>query len=613
MKSKKNKIFIITSISIVMSCLSYAAYHKIFTKPDYILIRPTENLSAAESLKDTPMNDDLRSLSLSSLKKRSQNSTIPGESLIPALLGSGYDSNSQILKSHCVTGTIRVPTINTSDFKVGYLYNLSTESLIKNISGTLAGDVSYSIFSGNGAIEYAKKAGASQTSVSFTEVAELDGGEIGFDFNANDKAVSLLAQSQLNSNGEALNTAEQACGDSFVDSVSIGAKLYTTVKFSFKNESTQTLFKGKVKANLQNLGELNGEIKKLDDYLKKSFHLTVYAFQLGGDPSQLPKAISTENRASVTNCSGEDVDACFAILKNLDLYRKEQFTKQIANSTYDETKPLGLVALKWNTVSYAKNALKYKDSLVTLFPATASLPLANEVKNTRLDLKDRYLRTLYDGIRAQELLKFFLPDGVKEQLNDIARVSQKNRTFLADAAENCFINQTTTDVNISRANAKACVLGAENAYNRLIKYDRKALSNFIDSNLTKIPFNYTGFWQSDKYSFLSLVQTGEILNGIKNVHIDEGYITQYASGGLRSLNEIYMRFKIHVPLKEKTSFYCTYDKDVLITPIDKDSFQLREVNVDNKKAQECRAEVTPCSETDDRFACVKDVETFERI
>lgn len=165
----------------------------------------------------------------------------------------------------------------------------------------------------------------------------------------------LLAESDYSLIDEKNHSINQitndVCGDSFVSSVSLGAKLSITVKISLNDSIEARSILGELDVNAPNFGSISGYIKHMSNETAKNKSISIFIKQIGGNKSQLVEAIPREALAcSLDNETTRNY--CLVTLEKLIQYEKEVFIPSLKELKYNPNDLHGLTILSYNIFKY---------------------------------------------------------------------------------------------------------------------------------------------------------------------------------------------------------------------------------------------------------------------
>ena len=371
---------------------------------------------------------------------------------VPGNLGYGFESDTQTLKSPCLSGFPQ--WAGAFESHVNYGQDLDLATLQNIFSGGANLGVKLSIFDVKGAADVAVKQAVDEysSSISLTNEITLKRKALNFPYLTSHGLDEL-------DNGKVKESVRAKCGDEFVKYVVYGASLFVNAKFSFQNKEDKLEFKGSARVSLAGIGELGGQIGHVSDKVKRNSKVTIYARQVGGDVEKLNSILTTD----IITCSLADFDkTCLPMLKRLVEYSKNEFPKGLENvPPLEGAEPakswaqIRFVSIPYSDEaafsSYANAKSEYEKSgsnpdttvsktakTVTLVsPITPSL-VTDQVNDARINLYLATQKLLKDKQRAVDLMSgFTLTDAERNTLEGIQGKMEQNNLYLQSANQTC--------------------------------------------------------------------------------------------------------------------------------------------------------------------------------
>ncbi|RYZ59555.1 MAG: hypothetical protein EOP07_03605 [Proteobacteria bacterium] len=382
-------------------------------------------------------------------RKSGLESEISGSaSNLPSDLGVGFDSETQVIKSQCVTGS---PVWRgAQDSSIEYGQDLSFNDIVKSYGGGAKVGATVFGFDVKGAAEFASKNASTEYSSTITLVNKVSLKKL---ILSNPK-LTTQGKAEL-SEGRASDTVRETCGNEFFNEIEYGAQIFVVAKFDFASAQDKVEFKGNASVSLLGIGEIGGSISHLSDKVKKSGRVSITARQVGGNPEELSSILST----GVISCSLVDFEkTCLPALTAIVKYASEDFRKSLSSSPdpqdlYEAQLAADAAAAKGKTVAKrdpgnAKGwaevnfiTAKYADILIEgarLVPEI-DVPLINaEIERTRSLVYDDFQVQLKDSERASSLLRdTSLSDIKRKRITEIESATTKNKEVLASIGKTC--------------------------------------------------------------------------------------------------------------------------------------------------------------------------------
>lgn len=371
---------------------------------------------------------------------------------VPGNMGYGFESETQGLKSQCISGYPQWAGAFESKFNYGQDLDLNT---LQNLfSGGANLGVKLAIFDVKGAADVAVREAVDEysSSVSLTNEITLKRKTLNFPY------LTAVGQQELQ-DGKVKESVRGRCGDEFVKYVVYGASLFVNAKFHFQNKEDKLEFKGSASVSLAAIGEIGGHISHLSDKLKRNSKVTIYARQVGGDVEKLTQILTTD----IITCSLADFDkTCLPMLKRLVEYAKTDFPKGLENVPPAEgQEPVkGWAQIRYVTIPYTEEAVFVNQSdakaeyeknrgnvdtkiaaapnaINLVSPITQSL-INDQIEDARISLYLITQRLLKDKERVGVLLSGFnITDQERTQLEDIQSKIETNNLYLQKANQAC--------------------------------------------------------------------------------------------------------------------------------------------------------------------------------
>ncbi|RZA27308.1 MAG: hypothetical protein EOP10_00550 [Proteobacteria bacterium] len=355
-------------------------------------------------------------------------SEISGQSKrLPNGLGQGFESDTQLLKTNCVTGDVQFAGGAQAD--VTYTQDVSFEDVLDSVSGGLNAGAKFSIFDVKGAADFASKQSSDEFSATVTLTSD-----------ASVKS-AVMKNMRLTDLGKAMfedgvvtDKVRKNCGDEFVSQINYSAKLFVNAKFSFATKEDKKNFKGSATLSLLNLGEIGGQIEKMDENIRKTAKVSITARQIGGNPEELSQ-ILTDN---VFTCSMAEFESkCLPMLQAVVQYARETFPKSLANDPIPDSSK-GWAEVMYKTDKYSDFPLLLDGEVVTLVSENDASIITPEIEEARDTVYESYTSEMKNYDRAVGLLKdFTMGEEPKAKITIIKIAAAANKSSLAAVGEAC--------------------------------------------------------------------------------------------------------------------------------------------------------------------------------
>jgi len=227
------------------------------------------------------------------------------------ILGMGYDSEKEIRRGECITGTVveEGKPISTANLTM-----MMNEKALEKDLGLAAGFRYRSgVTTTSASANFVKNSKESSYSTS----AIFKG-----DYTFKDKILSKLDLSPLGRKLEKNpDRFKKTCGDHFTIVQSYGAKIYFSIRIDFKTAESKQEFNAKFSLSSPSL-DVNADFKLGKKEFSKDTKITVSALQIGGDVTKLTRIFNNPNGGSTgktesynfVQCSFGDLQKCEEVL-----------------------------------------------------------------------------------------------------------------------------------------------------------------------------------------------------------------------------------------------------------------------------------------------------------
>ena len=355
-------------------------------------------------------------------------------------LGLGQDSDRDRFKpASCLNGSNTTVGAGESylDGTISYTY----EELKKDLKLKADGKIRLGLFKLDAKTEFAlsTKDSSQSRSIIFKFVVHLPNGKFVVDGT---DVLNALGKSVYGNSCKFRNV----CGDKFIEQTERGANLYVAMTFDFDTHERKEQFFAELGVSYGGFGSLKASLNKVSQETRKNGNLTIRAYQMGGDVTELPKLFgaSPDTIAPAIKCSLGTLDECDKAMNQLLIYASNEFAQ--GAKTTPET-------LGYHYANYAEVGVNQPlEPGLTAAIIEARKRLAQEYEtqfndNERIKAKRRELETL-------------LTDPDKQLLTQMETDIDVNLAILRNAARWCF------------SDLSSCLGKKEDAFNSLISYDR---------------------------------------------------------------------------------------------------------------------------------------------
>ncbi len=323
-------------------------------------------------------------------------------------------------------------------------------------------------------IKYSREAATSRLSRSTTYSVYVKLGETKISNTKENKLVlKPFAYSYFNSNSKLIDPFNflKKCGDEFVTSQTLSAKVLVTLKLNFDSQKTLQTVEGKL-GLAQNIlsvaGKIgiNGNVKYLDEETKKGMHLNLYAVQLGGSPVDLTKILSMK-----TSCEINKLEECQNTINQLNKYISEDFAKQLSPNNLDTW-----VVESSQTVPY--------DEIHVLDPSGKPFNF-NWIDNYNDSLNYSKLKNVIHQNISKEVNNYSIANSILESTN-LANDERSNLKEILDKAE-INIDSLRNFSKECHKNLTECLTNSNEKVNELmLDYDETFLKPNIGSLISRV-------------------------------------------------------------------------------------------------------------------------------
>ena len=230
----------------------------------------------------------------------------------------------------------------------------------------------------------------------------------------------------------------EKCGDEYVSEIQYGAVLMGTLRIDFLNQQDKNEYGGALNIGIKGgIVNVEGDLKKIDQDVKKRIRVSVLAQQFGGDATGLLQVIPQ----NIVSCSLEDINPCLETINNLVSYGNGDFRDSLTQAD----QPMA----NWNVLKYVTQ--RYDESgLEELTPANPPAALDPEIVRLRRELESRYLVEVRHEARADRL-KTLATDRLNrsdlDAIEQIGRKAQSNARLYALAQNVCYYQPSRCLVN----------------------------------------------------------------------------------------------------------------------------------------------------------------------
>lgn len=295
------------------------------------------------------------------LTAKLQGSVISHQTMFAKML-MGYDSDRQAFTENYCIDYLQVENANHRDSNptstpwilsqtglqntLTLNKNMSFKAMLNALSGDLEFGIALQALTVDGAFSYASRNASTRYNETYTLIFNMQGITLSLP-EGGLPVLSAYGERVKRRNAELIL---KACGDEYISQIDLGAKFFVTLNIEYASEEDKKFFFGMLNINMEDLGSVQGELKYKYDEISNRVKVSVEAFQLGGDSSQLSRIISNNDSTSknaLIKCTIEDLKFCLDALNSVIKYAKS-LHKQFDLTTADK-----MVPLAYHTSSYS--------------------------------------------------------------------------------------------------------------------------------------------------------------------------------------------------------------------------------------------------------------------
>ena len=344
-------------------------------------------------------------------------------------LGAGWSSDNDMSAGNCFLGGMEHVGTPVGSVSMDVVYNY--DDVMSQLNFKSHGNFSLSGFKAGSVANYSHMLQDTNYSKTFIYRATI--------LLKNRRFVPPKDQSPLTWIGQQYANDPVAfranCGDKFIVEQQIGGMLYVAVKFHFHTQQEKSTFNAAVKSSFMSLGSLNANLEKLTAFLGDAGTVSVTAFQMGGDPTQLGKMLGadTESKeAPILSCSFEDLQACSRLINQILAYAsRNEDGNFLSQFTIDDVESLtgpGVIS----------NILQNTSTLVPI--KIGPTLLTQSIIEARFNISQEYEQSLQQSNLVNEIISNgepFSSDYLKK-LQEVKNNIEMNNQHLRNAGQACY-------------------------------------------------------------------------------------------------------------------------------------------------------------------------------
>lgn len=364
-------------------------------------------------------------------------------------LGQAYDTDTaKWTNLNCVTGEIDLTSAGsqTGDARTVYERDLSYEEVLDKLGGRLSVGVQFPSVAVDAKASYA----AENSTNEFRETHTLS-------FRTQRKSKFKLGSVRISDTGRKLSgtsSLRAQCGNEFINEINIGLSYMATLSVEFSDQASREKFGGSLKVDvLRGTVEVEGNLEKADDSVKKSVKISLQATQIGGDERKLSTVIST----GLTECNALNLAPCIAAFK-----KAIEYGNTIAEQLTDDSK---YAVIGYTTESYA-------DTGITELVAQNHTLVTQLVEDKRLELEAQLKATRINYARMQSILNFaeLLNREKRQKVSEQKDALEVNKENLSRALLYCY-RLPYSKVTAEGSETFPCVDNAKRVVASLLPFD----------------------------------------------------------------------------------------------------------------------------------------------
>jgi hypothetical protein len=382
--------------------------------------------------------------------------------------GIGYSSDMEGIASTICFAPLKVIEGVQQHSEFSWTQSQSVEKITSDLELTAELSGKKGIFSANSTLNYLNSLKENDLSLSVNYYQLISADTIMY-YTYDPENILTPEGKKLYNNGNN-PMFRSLCGDTLISSYNIGALLILSLQIDFYDQESKQTFKSKVGASVGDFINASSTIsKEMTKYGLRGM-IKVRGYQLGGDPSQLGKAL----RISATQCDVNNIAACQETVIGLAEYASKEFPTQFQKDDTGRIWLSPLVQLGGYTKDYSLNDLKMA------MPPTYVIPEVQEARNALISAKESnqyyfdHLDSLISHYVSDPYTRATMADSYKDQLIALRNTAQKNLTTIQSGvgdggAIECYNHPDK------------CVAISKGILSKLKLIDSKMVSNLLES------------------------------------------------------------------------------------------------------------------------------------
>ncbi|MGY3803818.1 hypothetical protein ACWNT8_07150 [Pigmentibacter ruber] len=324
-------------------------------------------------------------------------------------------------------------------------------------------------------MNYSKNAAINKLSRSTTYHAYVRLGESKIDTShENNFTLKPSYDHFFNNDGELIDPYNfiKKCGDEIVTSQVYSSKLMITIKLNFDSIKALKEFNANI-GGVLNAFILEGveigptvKLNQLKESTRKQIKLELHGIQIGGQPEEMMKVISTHN-----SCRLDNLKECNLIFQRLNKYISEDYKQQLDE---DDMSTWAIESSK--TTSYDKMSILNNKGKYLKFNWTNDIKDSINLSILKSDLSTRISKEYANYSIANSIINNSnLATDEKSALEEIIRKTKKNISVLRNYSALCYFD------------LKSCLFNKESGFQEYLEnYDEYYLKPSIGRLISKI-------------------------------------------------------------------------------------------------------------------------------
>lgn len=248
-----------------------------------------------------------------------------------AALGQGYDTRKEEFVGRCVRGEVEFA--GNQEARLSFDRSMDQSSMSRELGVEVGGKVRYGLFSGSLAMQFANSSSSSEFSdvTIYSHTITLKNAKLRF---PDSLETGLTAEGRTARGAREGNLLGEnwglTCGDEFVSQITLGAKLFVSIKVEFATREEKNSFGMQFSFQGPPV-EVEANIKSAAQRFGKRASVSIQAYQLGGDVRRLSTLFgaSQEGPPPILTASLENPKAVLDALAAAVRYSANDFPAQV--------------------------------------------------------------------------------------------------------------------------------------------------------------------------------------------------------------------------------------------------------------------------------------------